>query len=255
MGGSDGGGGVPGCTTTCSAPGASTVCIMGIVHSFEDPSFVPPPTASYGLVVKIFDAVAFATNPNTPPAATVNIGDNGCFTADGVPRFSSGLAAIVTDDAPGHPENFIPTGVFVVLPPNQNVMSATAYFLIDGAFEGWGMEVGVGPTTFMSGGLWFGQYVDIAGRPIANVRPTRPGDDPPSQNIYCFNADRATLTNNDVTGPSGVCGISPDAIETHGGVCATGGCMCGGSPCSPTFTPTTGGTTVGAVMVQTFVAQ
>jgi len=256
--GTGGTGGEPtGCSSTCSAPGATTFCVTGHVEKFVSPGVVAFPTVMSGLVVKIFDPIAFVTNPQTPPVTTVNVQDAGCFIADGVPRFSSGLVAIATDDATAGANAYATTALMAVLRPNAN-LTVQAQYIESSTFESWQAQVGNPPgcvNGLLGCGLWLGEYVDSIGNPIGNVQPTRPGDDPASANIFCFGADRMTLTTADTTSRVGICGISPDAVESHAGRCGSGGCMCGTQACAPSFTAMTAGTAPGVIMLQTFFAQ
>ena len=255
--GGSGGGDGNGCRLTCSAPGSSTFCVTGTVHLFANPSIVAGPTAESNVVVKIYDPIAFATNPGGSPAATVNVEQQGCFIADGIPRFSSGLVAIVTDDAPRAGDGYVTMAVSATLQANQNVIGVRAYFEDGLTVVSWQDQVG-NPAGCAAGfftcGLFLGEYVDSNGCPVANLQPVRPGDNPPPANIFCFGADRTMLTTNDFTSDVGICGISPDAFEGHTGACAAGGCTCCGNPCTPTFPTTTAGAAPGVIFVQAFVA-
>jgi hypothetical protein len=265
-----GGGMTNGCASSCSAPGASTFCITGTAKYFipghATMNNVVEPTATSNAVVRVYDPIAFVTNPNTPPAAVVNIEDNGCFIADGVPRFSSGLVAVAIDDMahPGTDLTYAQMGAGAILHAGQNVTSQIAYALLNTEADTWQTSIGATNPPGCSGGLagcgaWIGAYyektsTDSNPKPIAGVKPSRPGDDPATGNVFCFPAgDLAHLDPNQKTTTStGMCVISPDVVEPHGGVCGTSGCTCNGTACTPTFTASTGGTAPGVFFYQPF---
>ena len=259
IGGSGGAGG-EGCTTVCSAPSAATFCVTGIVRSFVDPSMVAAPTSTSGLVVKIYDPIAFVTNPGTPPAATVDVQQVGCFTADGIPRFSSGMVAVATDDAPGASvDRYAPIGVSAILQANRNVTGLSAFFVEQSTLAAWQAQIGSTNPPGCSGGLlgcgmYLAEYLDVNGCAVANLQPIRPNGNPSPDNVFCFGADRLTLTTNDVTSNVGICAISPDVVEPHTGACAAGGCTCCGNACAPSFGSGLGGSSSGIIFFQTFVA-
>ena len=254
------GGDLGGCATTCSAPASTTFCITGTVRSFVDPSMLALPTAQSNIVVKIYDPIAFVTNPNTPPVTTVNVEQLGCFIADDIPRFSNGMVAVVTDDADGTGDAYVPMGASAILHAGQNVTGEQAYYLENTTVATWQSEIGPGNPPGCSAGLlgcgmYLGEYVDASGCPIANLQPIRPGDNPPPGNVFCFGPDRLTLTTNDVTSAVGICAISPDVVEPHTGACASGGCTCCGNSCNPSFqSAAVGGSAPGIIFFQQFVA-
>jgi len=266
----NGGGMTSGCATTCSAPGSSTVCVTGTAKFFITPTTgtdAVPPTATSQAKVRVYDPIAFATNPNIPPVATVPVEMNGCFIADGVPRFSSGLVAVSVDDmdAPGPQGTYAVMGSGAILRTNQNVTGLTAYALLNTEVAMWQAQVDMaGPAPQPPGcaqglvgcGAWIGDYVSMDGmNHVAGVRPTRPGDDPLTTNVFCFGADRATISPTaKITSSVGMCIISPDSVEGHAGTCVTPPCMCGATPCNPTFTASTGGTAPGVFFYQPFVS-
>jgi hypothetical protein len=252
-----------GCQATCSAPGTSTVCVTGTAKLFVSGTTMMP-TATSMAKVRVYDPIAFATNPNTPPVATVNIEDQGCFIADGVPRFSSGLIAVAVDDQdmPGSGGTYAQMGAGAILRTNQNVTGLVAYGLLNSEVATWQQQLdalgGTQPPGCASGlagcGAWIGDYIAMDNMThIAGVRPTRPGDDPPTTNVFCFGADKGHLDpNQKITTSVGMCMISPDSVEGHAGTCVTPPCMCGATPCNPTFTAATGGTAAGVFFYQPF---
>ena len=261
----NGGGTTMGCASTCSAPGTSTFCITGTVKSFITGMIVAP-TATSHAVVRVYDPIAFVTNPNTPPAATVNIEEMGCFIADGVNRFSSGLVAVAVDDMdmPGTAGTYAQMGSGAILHAGQNVTGQTAFALLNTEADTWQASIGAGNPPGCTGGLagcgaWIGAYfeknsTDTNPLPIAGVKPSRPGDDPATGNVFCFPAgDRAHLDPNlKTTSSTGMCIISPDVVEPHAGVCGTSGCTCAAGACTPSFTASTGGTAPGVFFFQPF---
>lgn len=251
-----------GCSTVCSAPNATTVCITGTVKDFVTQAAVVDPAERSQLKIRVYDPIAFATNPTgTQPLAVADIEDMGCFVADGVVRPSSGLIALAVDDADNTasgPDQFVTMGIGAQLQPSKNVSGVSAFRLLNTQLDAWQAQIGAGLPAGCNGlrgcGMWIGHYLDAMGMPVTNARPTRPGDDPAPDNVFCFGADRTTLTAGDVTGATGLCAISPDTVESHGGACATGGCMCGSVPCSPQWPTATGGTTPGVVFYQPFTS-
>jgi hypothetical protein len=210
----------------CGAPSGQTLCISGRVARFEDDGPVAETAISHA-VVKAYDPIAFATNPTTPPAAMAQIGPNGCFRLDSVPRFPSGLALWMVDDD-GAADDYFGTARAEQPVPNANLDGQVAYLIPRSLLNQWQQQIGTGPAGCPNGlagcGMWIGIYLDNGGAPVAGARPTRPGDDPPAYNVFCFRGDRAHLSNEHLTDATGACSISPDAIEGHSGVCVSAGC-------------------------------
>ena len=255
-----------GCSATCSAPGSQTFCITGTAKSFVDPTMVVGPTATSHAVVRVYDPIMFVTNPNTPPAATVNVEDMGCFIADGVPRFSSGLVAVSVDDMDmaGPGGTYATMGSGAILHANQNVTGQIAFMLTVDQANVWQNDIGSANPPGCTGGLtgcgaWIGLYLAHDGMtPVSGVSPTRQNnsDNPAPGNVFCFDTDRAHLVPTlKTTGALGMCIISPDVVEGHAGRC-NGTCMCGGAACAatPTYTDSTGGSTSGVFFFQPFVS-
>src|SRR5262249_2029084 len=116
-----------GCSSSCSAPGASTVCITGAAKDFVSGAAIAP-TAMSQPKVRVYDPIAFATNPTgTLPLREANIEQNGCFVVDGVPRPGSGLIALSIDDVDPSVDQFATAGVGAVLQPGLNVTGLNAY--------------------------------------------------------------------------------------------------------------------------------
>ena len=251
-----------GCSAVCSAPNTATVCITGTVKDFVSETAIVDSAERSKLKIRVYDPIAFATNPTgTQPLAVTGIEDMGCFVADGVPRPSSGLVALAVDDADNTasgPDEFATMGVGAQLQPNKNVSGVIAFRLLNSQLDAWQAQIGAGLPAACNGlrgcGMWIGHYLDAMGMPVTNARPTRPGDDPAADNVFCFGADRMTLTAGDFTAGAGLCVISPDSLESHGGACGAGGCMCGSAPCSPQWPTATGGSTPGVVFYQPFTA-
>jgi hypothetical protein len=238
----------------CVAP--ATVCVHGQVQSFTDAPLNPEPTASSGLVVRIYDQVAFFADPATaPPLATLDIGLQGAFSSPPIPRPPSQLLAIVTDDELAANDRYVPTAVIFPLHPGQEA-GGTAFYVESTIVDGWQSQIGVPPgctSSLRACGLWIGAYVDVNDNPVGNVRPSRPGDDPSLANVFCFEGGRAFLSTADVTTADlGACAITPDAVENHTGVCGTGGCTCTVSNCSLNFPLVITGGAAGVVVVETF---
>ena len=242
------------CSSRCSAPGSQTVCVSGTVEDFVTQTKIQP-TAMSHLSVKIYDPIAFASNPGTVPLASADIEADGCYVADGVQRPSSGLIAIGVDDVDNATaDDYVNTGGGSVLEPSKNVLGLVAYALPRAQVAAWQAQLGasgpVGCSDLGSCGMWIGSYTLADGTPVAGVTPTRPGDPPSPTAIFCFRGDRMTLTTADTTDATGLCVLSPDSIEGHAGQCASTGCTCGGMPCSPSFTPAIGGTSPNVVFFQ-----
>ena len=234
----------------CGPPTNATFCISGRVARFEDDGPVAETAISHA-IVKAYDPIAFATNPATPPAATAQIGPNGCFRLDSVQRFPSGLGLWMVDDE-GAADDYFGTARAEQIPLNANLDEQIAYLIPRSLLNQWQQQIGAGPATCSNGlagcGMWIGIYLDAAGVPVAGARPTRPGDDPPTSNVLCFRGDRAHLSNEDLTDATGACSVSPDVIENHSGVCVTAGC-------NSTWAPKATGVPPGYAWVDIFRAQ
>ena len=256
--------GPSGCAGMCSAPDQTHVCVTGQVASFVDPSQKAAPTAQSGLKVRVYEPLSFATNPaGAVPLAESDIEDQGCYLADAVARTQTGLVALsVTDVDNALGGRYAVTGVGATLQPDRNVSDLHAYFLERSTVDAWQAQIGAGTpagcANSTSGlvpcGMWLGVYLDALGSPVAGVRPTRPGSDPASSTIFCFQGDRLHLGVTDETDDTGLCILSPDIISPHGGVCGPQGCTCGGVACTPVFTAAIAGTAQGVLFIQPFVA-
>jgi len=237
------------CASSCGAPNSQTVCVQGYVCDFTDPSRRIAPAEAQALRVRIYDPIALATNPTIPAVATVTIDADGCFVADGIQRFPSGLISWTVDDA-GPDDRYSPLAGGAAALANQNVLGVKAYAVLRTTVADWQTEVGTvaGCASLEACGIWIGEYVDRSGLPVAGVTPTRPGDNPLPANTFCFRGDRFHLSTEDTTDGTGLCAISPDSVEGHAG-------MCVGAGCTGTWSAIPSGVAPGLIMLQRFVAQ
>ena len=237
------------CASRCSPPNATTLCVQGSVYDFLDPSRPISPAEAAQLRVRIYDPIALETDPGMQPFATVTIDDDGCFVADGIYRPSIGMIAWTVDDA-GPDDRYMMLAVMAVAQSDRNVLGVKGYALLRSTVADWQTQIGnvsgQGCSTLESCGLWIGEYVDQVGNPVAGVTPTRIGDMPPPEAIFCFRGDRLHLSTEDATDATGLCAISPDYVENHGGTC-TG--------CNLTWPMLTNGAAPTMAVLQRFVAQ
>jgi hypothetical protein len=191
------------------------------------------------------------------------VDEGGTYIFDHQQRTASGLIALTVDDATPPTDNFAIMADGAVLQASRNVGGQDVFRLSKAQLQMWDTQLGSnGPhcaqgTGIAACGLWVGQYLLHDGvTPVANAQPTRPGDNPDPSAVFCFGADRTMITTNKVSTATGLCGISPDNVENHSGACATGGCMCGASACTPqpVFPAIVGGTAPGAVFYEPFTA-
>jgi hypothetical protein len=257
---------VMGCSTQCEAPGTTTVCVTGTVKDFVSQAAITDPTQRAAVKVRIYDPIMFATNPNTPPLATTDVEDSGCYIAHDVMRPSSGFVAIAVDDAvPATNDLYVTIGVGAILRTGRNV-NQLAWVVPHSVVDTWQADIGGPgnppgcPNGLLNCGMWIGAYFAMNGTDVvSNIQPTRPGDTPPSTNLFCFSSRDHLSTTAKVTQPGvGLCLSSPDTVEQHGGVC-TGNCTCGPNsttqtPCTPTFTATLGGSSANVIFYQTFTS-
>jgi hypothetical protein len=258
----EGTGGASDCSSTCEAPSSNRVCITGTLKGFIDNSNAAP-TAQSGLKVRVYDPTAFVANPTTtPPLVTVDVETNGCFIAHDVPRPSSMLVAMSADDADTAMDVYATFAAGSVLIPNRNVTGQVLFYAKQTDVAKWQNDIGAGvPSGCPNGsglaacGFWIGHYLDASNRPVTGARPSRPGDEPNVSNVFCFRGTRATLSTEDTTDDTGLCGISPDsAIETHTGACGTAGCTCNGAPCTPMFPQILGASATNVFFYEPFPA-
>src|SRR5262245_10076515 len=230
---------VVGCSTICSAPSMDSVCATGTVFDFVSGQQILPTATSHARVL-VFDPIAFSTNPgSTLPLKVTAIENQGCFLADGIVRPSSGLIAVAIDDDSGD-ATFETIAVGAILEPNANVTGMKAYALKHSDVAAWQQNVTLpaGCSSLTQCGVWIGLFLDAGLHPVANASPSRPSDDPPPENVFCFQGGPGALTNGDVSDFSGMCAIVNDNIENHTAVCGPGGCKCGSPPgtaCSPNW--------------------
>ena len=242
-------GATPDADLACTS--AATVCVGGQVESFVDAPLNPEPTATSGLVVRIYDQSFFA-NPSAAPLVTLDIGRGGEFMSAALLRPSSGIFVAVTDDQMTADDRYAPTAVIIPLAPMQRAFG-TAYYVESSVVDLWQSQIGAPPgcTTLRGCGMWIGEYHDLDDNPVTNVTPSRPGDEPNLANVFCFVGGRAYLAADDVTTDLGLCAIAPDVLETHSGHCAAGGCTCATGACSPIFPSLTSGSVPGVILIQT----
>jgi hypothetical protein len=250
-----------GCSTACSAATPSRFCVTGKIRDFINPNTLVPATAQSRARVRIYDPLVLLQNPQVQPLATADIQNQGCFIADGVARPSSNLVLMtVDDDDPATRDNFVTFATAAVLQVSQNV-NVTAYTLSQVTASAWQNQLGASVPTCRSGtglvtcGAWLGFYLDALGVPVSGVMPSRPGDDPPPGDVFCFRGDRQHLSTADTTDATGLCIITPDLFEPHGGSCMAGGCMCQSAACSPAWTASLGGSLPGLLFLATLTAQ
>ena len=226
----------------CSTPNDQVVCISGQVSSFVSPSVSANDTT--GLKVRAYNPIQFITNPNSLPLGESTVKASGCFVIDGLPRsaLGQGLVAVsVTDAGSATGGTFAVTGVGSPIVAGRNVTDLQAYYIERTTVDTWASQAT--DPTLLSDGFWIGLFVDAAGHPVSGVTPSRPGQEPAPGEIYCFRGDRMTLSTEDTTDATGLCGISPDIVVPHTG-------KCGGAPCNPPFQQLTGGTTSNVVFIE-----
>jgi hypothetical protein len=226
----------------CSPPNDQVVCVTGHVASFVNPSALANDAS--GLKVRAYNPISFVTDPNAMPLGESLVKSDGCYVLDGLPRnaLPQGLVALSVTDA-GNPKGgtFSVMGVGSPIAAGRNVTDLQAYYIDHTIADTWASQVG--DPTLVSDGFWIGLFVDAAGHPVSGVTPSRPGQEPASSEIYCFRGDRMTLSTQDTTDSTGLCGISPDILVPHTG-------RCGGAPCTPPFQQLTGGTAPNVVFIE-----
>jgi len=233
---------VSSCAANCSPPNSQTVCVAGKVVSFISPTTTA--NSQTGLKVRAYNPLTFVMQANPTVLGDSLVDDNGCYTIDGLSRGSltQGLVAVSATDA-SRPMGgtFAVMGVGSPLTPGRNITDLQAYYLERSLVDTWEMQTGA---TLYSNGMWMGYYLDVTGRPVTGVTPSRPpGDDPPSSAVFCFRGNRMTLSTEDTTDATGICLISPDFVENHSG-------SCGGAPCTPPFPITLAGTAPNVIFFQ-----
>jgi len=235
------GGPTSSCAVHCSAPSSQTVCVSGQVVSFLDPT--TKATSQTGVKVRAYNPLDFVTSQQPTVLGETTVDDNGCYSIDGLSRgaLTQGLVAVsVTDSASATGGTFAVMGVGAILQSARNVNDLQAYYLERQTVDTWETQVG---TTLYTAGVWMGFYLDAAGHPVAGVTPSRPGDDPLPNQIFCFRGGRMTLSTEDTTDSTGLCIVSPDEVVAHSGKCGTGAC-------TPPFPQPLGGTAPNVIFFQ-----
>jgi hypothetical protein len=235
------GGPTSSCAVHCSPPNSQTVCVSGQVVSFTSP--MTKATPQTGVKVRAYNPIDFVTSQQPSVLGESSLDDKGCYSIDGLSRgaLTQGLVAVsVTDSGSPTGGTFAVMGVGAILQAARNVTDLQAYYVERPTVDAWETQVGA---TLYSAGVWMGWYLDAAGNPVAGVTPSRPGDDPPSNQIFCFRGNRMTLSTADATDATGLCIVSPDYVTAHSGRCGTGAC-------TPPFPQPLGGTAPNVIFFQ-----
>jgi hypothetical protein len=252
--------GPSGCKMRCT-DSPNKVCVTGTVQDFVTESPVSDAMEEQKLIVRLYNATTYIQTPTMDPLATAIVESGGCFIADEIPSSGLSLMVITVDDAPSTMrDDYALMGVGLILQPGKNSSGVVAYKLNQADLASWQTQIGAGAPTCAQGaglglcGMWIGHFFTTDRMSVTNVAPTRPGDEPLPTEIYSFGDSRAVLTPADTSSSLGLVVIAPDRVEARGGVCATGGCLCGNMPCTPTFTSRLGGTLPGLVFYQEYLA-
>jgi hypothetical protein len=186
---------------TCGAPDATHLCVVGTVRDFVGAEPVG------GVRVRVWDAVAFATDPSgAATLATLTTDPEGCFFADGLPQPASNLVVLVVDDADASGTH-VPLGRDVASGGLAAPVPLTAWALRAATVDAWQSQIGGAPAScggLRACGATLLLYLDPQGQPRAGVQPT--GGD-----VFCFRGDRATLTAATTTDATGLCAVAPAA--------------------------------------------
>jgi hypothetical protein len=170
------------CTKQCPAAQGGKICLAGkvlegaslLAHAAGSPDKPVPLTPASGVTLKIFDPIAFVTNPTgTPPLATAAVYNTaGCWIVEGIDIPFTNLFAIAIDDseaskdlwafgALGHTPTFGQNSINIEVPAIKAELA-----------QAWGRDL-------LKQGSMFAWFVDAAGKAVAGVTPTFEGKPPP----------------------------------------------------------------------------
>lgn len=166
----------------CPAPSGSAICLQGrVFHAPElmakwagdDAYKSPTPLASKdGAVVKVYDPIAFVSNPATSqPLATSGIDDDGCWKVDSVDIPFTSLFAIAIDDVGSSVDEWALAGLGETPTPGKNSTNLDIPAVSQKVAKDWGNNL-------LADGLMVMLFRDLNGKGVEGVVPTFDGKPP-----------------------------------------------------------------------------
>lgn len=230
-----------GCMLACGTPSSGKMSLCGQFLDLEtnapiqdathdgtacDPT-KPTQSGPCSMVIKAYDAIAFAGDPSTAPELPrdeVVINNCGYFRIKNINPSGASFIGIGLADATGVPATHRLSGVAVPVIPTKAVSNIPAYAMTIATDTKWSAAAGLGGgESLATRGVYVGIF--LHGQvPVAGVKVVRGGTVNPSQHFYFSDtnpAQRSMLVMNstqDVTGPNGTAvTIGANTLTTYTG--------------------------------------
>jgi hypothetical protein len=174
--------------------------------------------------VRVYDALAFASNPDTPqlPNDGVVIDECGRFKIDNVMLPFSGAIGVAVDDVQG--DDYATTGIAFFADSGERRTQTRAYSTTHATAQIWTDTASppFAPATFAEKGVIVAIFRDPDGVPVEGVKITASGGTRPADDYYFADEDEqlTTVDTRDATGPNGAALLVSSSLGEHSG---TGG--------------------------------
>jgi len=166
----------------CPAVSGSSICLQGRVFqapelmakwagddAYKNPTAL---TSKDGAVVKIYDPIAFVSNPSaSQPLATVGIDDDGCWKAEDVDIPFTNLFAIAIDDETSSADEWALAGLGETPTPGKNSENLDIPAVSQQVAKDWGNNL-------LADGVMVMLFRDLNGKGEEGVVPTFDGKPP-----------------------------------------------------------------------------
>jgi len=220
----------------CPTPSTGKVSVCGRLVDLETrerivgvdasgaPCGDPTEDGPCSLQIELFDALAFAANPNAEPltADLISIDDCGRYKAVNVELPFSGFIGVAVDNAQASSDRYTRTGIAFLGESGRQRTGLDAYATLQSSVDSWTTTADppFAPTTFAEKGVYVALFMH-AGEPVEGIQVTANGSTHPGD-AYYFSDEDQRLTSVDssmtATGPNGAALLVDSPLGQHSGL-------------------------------------